>query len=55
MSRGPWWEEATLRGIVNVNTRQSFFTRYGDIVGRVSTLVFLLLLALLVVSLFRKK
>ncbi len=55
VSRGPWWEEATLRGTVNVNTRQSFFTRHGDIVGRVSTLVFLLLLALLIVSLFRKK
>ena len=55
VSRGPWWKEATLRGTVNVNTRQSFFTRHGDIVGRVSTLVFLLLLALLIVSLFRKK
>ncbi|MBR4809575.1 MAG: apolipoprotein N-acyltransferase [Bacteroidales bacterium] len=51
----PWWEQATLRGTVNVNTRQSFFTRHGDIVGRVSTLVFLLLLALLIVRLFVPK
>ena len=49
VSRTPWWEEATLRGTVNVNTRQSFFTRHGDIVGRVCSLAFLLLLALLVV------
>jgi apolipoprotein N-acyltransferase len=49
LQQGPWWEEATLRGTVNVNTRQSFFTRNGDIAGRVCTFVFLLLLALLVV------
>ena len=55
VSRGPWWEEAVLRGTINVNTRQSFFTRHGDIAGRICTLVFLLLLALLFVSLFRKK
>jgi len=55
VSRGPWWEEATLRGTVNVNTRQSFFTQHGDIVGRVSTLAFLLLLALLIVGIIRGK
>ena len=49
LQQGPWWEEATLRGTVNVNTRQSFFSRHGDMTGRVCTLVFLLLLALLVV------
>lgn len=49
LQQGPWWEEATLRGTVNVNTRQSFFTRNGDIAGRVCSFVFLLLLALLVV------
>lgn len=49
LQQGPWWEEAVLRGSVNLNTRQSFFTRHGDITGRVSTLVFLLMLALLVV------
>ncbi len=55
VSRTPWWEEAVLRGSVNVNTRQTFFTRHGDVVGRVCTLVFLLLAALLAVSLFRKR
>lgn len=51
LQQGPWWEEAVLRGEVQLNTRQSFFTRHGDIAGRVSTLVFLLLLALLLVRL----
>ena len=55
VERGPWWEEATLRGTVNVNTRLSFFTRHGDMVGRVCTLAFLLLLALLIVRLFVPK
>ena len=55
LSRTPWWEEATLRGTVNINTRETFFSRNGDIVGRMSTLVFLLLLALLLVSLLLRK
>ena len=55
VSSTPWWEEATLRGTVNVNSRQSFFTRHGDIVGRVCSLAFLLLLALLVVRLLLRK
>ena len=49
VQRGPWWEAVTLRGTVNVNTKQSFFTRHGDIAGRVSVLTFLLLLVLLLV------
>ncbi|MBR5042527.1 MAG: apolipoprotein N-acyltransferase [Bacteroidales bacterium] len=48
LQQGPWWEEAVLRGSVNLNTRQSFFSRHGDVAGRVSTLAFLLLLALLI-------
>ena len=52
LQQGPWWEEATLRGKVNLNSRTSFFVRHGDIVGRVSVLVFLLMLALLIVRLF---
>lgn len=46
LQRGPWWESAVLYGTVNTNTEQSFFTRYGDIAGRVSVLSFLLLFAL---------
>ncbi len=55
VEQGPWWEEAVLRGSVNLNTRQSFFTRHGDIAGRVSTLVFLLMLALLLVRMLARK
>lgn len=55
MQEGPWWEEAVLRGEVNLNSEQSFYARHGDIAGRVSTLVFLLLLALLIVRLLSGK
>lgn len=50
--QGPWWEECTLQGTINLNSEQTPFVRYGDIVGRVCTLAFLLLLALLIVRLF---
>ncbi len=45
----PWWERATLSSEVNLNSGQTFFVRNGDIAGRVCTLVFLLLAALLAV------
>ncbi len=51
LQQGPWWEESTLRGKVKLNSEESFFVRHGDIAGRVSVLVFLLMLALLVVRL----
>ena len=51
LQQGPWWEATVMRGSVNLNSEESFFVRNGDIVGRVSVLVFLLLLALFVVRL----
>jgi len=50
--RTPWWEPATLRFTVNLNTQKTFFAIHGDIIGRVCTLAFLLLLSLLVVKSF---
>lgn len=49
VQQGPWWEESILQGSVNLNSEQTFYVRHGDIVGRISTLVFLLLLGLLLV------
>ena len=43
LDRTPWWEEAVLQGQVQLLQGQTFFVRYGDIVGRVSVLLFLLL------------
>lgn len=49
LQQSPWWEESVLQGSVNLNSQQTFFVRHGDITGRICTLVFLLLLALLLV------
>jgi len=43
LDRTPWWQEAVLQGQVQLLEGQSFFVRYGDFVGRVSVLLFLLL------------
>lgn len=55
LQQGPWWEEATMRGSVNLNSEESFFVRHGDIVGRVSVLVMLLMLGLLLVRLLLRR
>ena len=52
LSRTTWWEPAILRGTVNLSTRETFFVRVGDIVGRISVLLFVLLLA---AALIRRK
>ena len=51
ISHSNWWQRETLSGEVNLSGRETLFVRYGDIVGRVSTFAFLLLLAYLLVAL----
>ena len=43
LDRTPWWEEAVLKGSVQLLTAQSPFVRYGDMVGRICVFLFLLL------------
>ena len=43
--RTAWWEPAVLMGTVNLNDRETFFVRTGDVVGRLSVLLFVLLFA----------
>jgi apolipoprotein N-acyltransferase len=47
-----WWTRETLSGTVNLSSEQTLFVKHGDIAGRVCTLVFLILAALLLVRLF---
>lgn len=55
VSSGPWWERYTMSGTLNCNSKQTFFVRYGDLVGRISILISLLLLVLgLVKQIIRK-
>lgn len=44
ISRGPWWEAAVLSGEVNLNSTQTFFVRYGDVVGRSAVFLFILMM-----------
>lgn len=48
VTRGPWWEACVMRGSLNLNSKETFFVKNGDVVGRVCTFVFLLLLLYLV-------
>lgn len=45
LSRTPWWKPTALSGSVKLLEGETFFVRYGDIVGRVSVFLFLLLAA----------
>ena len=56
LEASPWWKETTIRTKINLNSKETTFVKYGDIVGRVSTFMFLLLLAnLLIKLLIRRK
>mgnify|MGYP002623011461 CR=1 FL=1 len=50
LERTPWWEPAVLDGTVRLSSRESFFVRNGDVTGRVSVFVFVLLLLAALVS-----
>ena len=52
LEQSDWWTRQTLSGQINLSTGQTAFVRHGDLVGRVCTLVFLLLAAMLLVRLF---
>ncbi len=55
LEQSPWWERTVISSEVNLNSDQTFFVRNGDIAGRVCTLVFLLLAALLAVRFVMSK
>lgn len=46
-----WWEPAVIRGKVNLSDRMTFYVRRGDVTGRISTFLFVLLLMALAVRL----
>ena len=52
LERTAWWEPAVLKGTVNLSSRQTFFVRAGDIVGRLCVFLFVLLFA---AALIRRK
>ena len=52
LSRTPWWQPAFLEGEVELLDGETFFVRYGDMVGRVCVFLFLMLAA---AALFRSK
>jgi len=49
LSSSPWWKRCTIRGEINLNSSLTFFSLHGDIIGRVSSLLTVLLAALLIV------
>ncbi|MBO8444286.1 MAG: apolipoprotein N-acyltransferase [Bacteroidetes bacterium] len=51
VERTAWWEPAVIRGTLNRNDKVTFFVEHGDIAGRVSSFVFILLFAALFVRL----
>lgn len=52
--RTPYWEEAVLNGSVNINSELTYFVKNGDIIGRISKFMSLLLLLSVGLSLVRK-
>lgn len=55
LARTEWWVPAHLEGQISLSNRETFFVRHGDIVGRVCTFAFLLLLLALIVRLIVRR
>lgn len=50
-----WWEEATLKQQVNLNSEATFYIKYGDVMGRSFSFVSILLLLYTFVRRFKTK
>ena len=50
-----WWEEDVIRGTLNLNNEQTFYTLYGDVMGRSFAFVAVLLIIFTFVKRFKKK
>lgn len=55
LQQSSWWTPDLLRGEVNLTSRQTFFAKNGDIVGRLCTFVAVLMLLTFFVRLFVRK
>ena len=51
----PWWEPATIINSIPLRDGQTFYVRHGDITGRVSTFLFILLLLALAVRFITRR
>ena len=51
----PWWEQAVVEGQIPLRDDITFYVSHGDIIGRVCTFIFILLLLALVVQAKTKK
>ncbi len=49
-----WWVPAVIRSEVNLNKSQTFYTRYGDVIGRSFSFVAVLLLLYTLVKRFKR-
>lgn len=47
LQSSPWWEDAVLRGDLNLNDRITVYVRYGDYIGRAAVFASILFLLLL--------
>ncbi len=50
-----WWKEDVIRGEVNLNSKLTFYTIYGDVLGRSFSFAAILVLLFTFVKRFRKK
>ena len=52
-----WWERAAIKETLNINNKITFYVRYGDFIGRISTFagIFFALYTIVKIILLRKK
>lgn len=55
LQKSKWWEPIALRETINLNNDTTFYTKYGDVIGRSFAFVSVLLLLLTVVRAFKRK
>ena len=55
VSESEWWNREVMVGRLNLNDRETFFVKHGDLVGRICTVAFFAFLLLFFVRLFVRR
>lgn len=55
LKHSKWWEPIALKETINLNNEITFYTKYGDVLGRSFAFVSVLLFLLMLVRAFKKK
>lgn len=55
VSQAPWWQKTTLKGYINLNYKKTFYTKHGDYIGLIASILSIIIIITSVIIIVRRK